>query len=101
MYETLSSTMRVLKDLAYTDCGNLKKFYDYKVSNMKEQAGDAVDVREEYVTGLMDPSREAALVEKQNVIRKNIGKKKLWQLKAVRVPVFKKATSKLEAKNFY
>ena len=63
------------------------------------QAGDAVDVREEYVTGLMDPSREAALVEKQNVIRKNIGKKKLWQLKAVRVPVFKKATSKLEAKH--
>ena len=50
----------------------------------------------------MDPSREAALVEKQKVIRKNIGLKKLWQLKATRVPVFKKATSKLiNAKNFY
>ena len=46
MYETLNSTMRVLKDIAYSDCGNLKKFYDYKVSNMKEQDEDAHDMRE-------------------------------------------------------
>ena len=50
--------------------------FKYK-DKIKEEADDiANEVRTEYKSGVMDPSRDAALFEKNRRIKKNLGKKK-------------------------
>ena len=48
----------------------LKKLYDYKVSDIKQHKQYANDIEAEYKSSIADPSRIAALHEKQIAIKK-------------------------------
>lgn len=54
----------------------LKMLYLYKIKDKEEHDCRAKEIENEFHSGLMDPVRCVAAIEKQLLIKKNVGKKK-------------------------
>ena len=70
--ERLNRTLDILKDLEGYEPHQLKKLFNYKLTGLMEEEQEARNVSYEYKLGMMDPSREAAIMEKQKNNRKII-----------------------------
>lgn len=67
----------VLKEIDFGDPSTLKVLYQYKLQSTHENEDNALEVEKEYKSGIMDPSRVAALYEKLMNVKKLVGRKKL------------------------
>jgi len=66
----------LVKELDFANLNSFKLLYDYKISEMQEMQDVADQMEQEYHTGVMDPVRLVAKIERQAAIKKNVGAKK-------------------------
>ncbi|CAI2358985.1 unnamed protein product [Moneuplotes crassus] len=57
------------------DLSALKNLYEYKVKEIEDNRKEANKIERDYHTGVMDPARLVAKIEKQIAIKKNVGTK--------------------------
>ena len=75
LHEQFSKTLEILRELEDVEAKSLKMNYNYLITGLQEFREEADDVCREYRSGMMDPCRDVALVEKQAFVKKNVGKK--------------------------
>jgi len=63
--------MDLLKDLDRFQPYQIKQMYNYKLTGLMEEEQEARNAEYEYKIGMMDPSREQALLNKANRIRRD------------------------------
>jgi len=75
--KSFETTSDVLRELDFAHPSNLKLMFQYKMLDREEREQVADEVEGEYRSGMQDPSREAARMERSKAVRKNVGRKKL------------------------
>ncbi len=67
----------MIKELDFAESCALRVLHSYKLKGKFENEQVAEEVTKEYKSGMNDPSRDAARVERMAAIKKNVGKKKI------------------------
>jgi hypothetical protein len=62
--ERFTRTLDIIKELDAYEPHQLKQLYNYKLTGIMEEEQEARNASYEYRIGMMDPSREAAFMEK-------------------------------------
>ena len=68
--EAFNSTVDIMINMEDISTGAAKKYYQYRVNSIDEMKVQAEEVTREYKSGMMDPSRDAAIYEKMNAVKK-------------------------------
>ncbi len=69
--EKLMETVELMRDIEYAeDANKLKSLYMYKVMSQQDYEDEAREIRREYQSGILDPRREVARIEKGGAKRK-------------------------------
>ena len=76
--ESFLYTHETMKELEFAESSVLKVLFQYRLKGKHENEEIANEVTKEYKSGMMDPSREVAKFEKLQSMKKNIGKKKIY-----------------------
>ena len=76
-----SELAELLRDIEFADPNLLNVLFDYKMRCQEENEDEEQEIEKEYRSGMMDPSRTAAIVEKEQNIKKMIGLKQTLLLK--------------------
>ena len=74
--EAFNSTVDIMINMEDISTGAAKKYYQYRVNSIDEMKVQAEEVTREYKSGMMDPSRDAAIYEKMNAVKKKDKKPK-------------------------
>ena len=75
-HENLGRALRILDKLESIRTPKFKKLlFFYHVNAMDEVNSETKLIKHEVATGMTDPVRAAAIIELQNFIKKNVGKK--------------------------
>ena len=74
--DTFNSTVDIMLNMEDISTGTAKKYYQYRVTSLDEMKVQAEEVTREYKSGMMDPSRDAAIYEKMNSVKKKDKKPK-------------------------
>ena len=77
--DAFMETVDLVQDLEFADPVFFRQLYDYVYHSAEENRELVNDVYTEFRTGMNDPSRDVALYEKQNFIKKNVIKQKIKQ----------------------
>ena len=71
--------VETLREIEYANPQTLPLLYQYKYKIKEEDEEQANEVTQEYKSGMMDPSRDAAKFEKTRMTKKSVGKKKDYE----------------------
>lgn len=74
-YDRLVDTLNFLEQYNYVNANHIRLFNIKRRDEHQAQMEDVQEALIDYKLGIMDPSREAAGIEKQAHIKKKVGKK--------------------------